>query len=730
MRKISVLILATLLLMTAMNVMPVYADGETSPIYITSNAGFSAYATGSGIAGDPYVISGVVLESFGDACVYIKNTDAFAIIDDFYLNGTGFYGIYLENVSNLNMTNGVIVEKKAAIFVNDCSRIFMNTITITNQLDNDYGIKIDRSDNISVRNCNITRAFFGLILLNSFRVEIVDNTFIDSGISFFNTCQVSTSVVLTGNTVNGRPIGYLYNHHDARYDISSYGQAILVNCVNITLYNANIGAATIGVQFIFSQNCVIALSNITGNYFGVYLYESSYCRVYANNITANTIGLGGSFATGTRVDENNFVDNTQYGIWVGTGVSSSILYNNNFINNTIGNARDDGSIQESNLIWLSAEFINSVNGRPLANVSVTIQKDGRTYTGYSNEYGIFKVSLPELGAYNFTIAKFRYQTKQYINYIISEHGVHLYQIELDKANLGPGTGYVLARFMNGTVPIGGAIVKVYSYLDGAYYYHSQQISTTVTPIGWVNITGLYYDNYTFVITRSDFEQKILQQIIIADGLADTYNNIQMVANPTDAFVYGWIFDYDNDTPIVNANVTIYNVLNDVKTGFTDVNGFVNITNIIYGTWFVEISKSGYVTAYREFTISHGGAQEFCPFTILLMPTDYVPSEPSMAIVNQWDNGVVGNYWDDYSGLVTSIVVIADENIYEIPGDNLDNPIDEYPLLSPYSRLNDNNTSTADVESVFEKYGNIIILVTMFSVIGLVIILFVLKRKNI
>jgi parallel beta-helix repeat protein len=653
----------------------IISDGEGSSIYITDNSNFTLYA-GSGIAGDPYIIAGEVLTNTGDGSVYIQDTDVYVVITDCVMNGTGYYGVYLNNVSNLNITSCDIYDKSAAILIDGCSRIFVSETNITNYGENDYGIRIDVSDNISVRNCNISLTSDGIQLWNSYRVEIVDNVFTGTGITFYGTCQVSTGIRIQNNIVNDKPLGYLYNAHDRVIDISGYGQALLINSVNVTLYNGDISDVNSGVEFIFCQNSVLAYSNVTGCKRGVLLYESAYSKIYGNNLTGNTHGIMGYFATGSIIHENNVLNNIGYGIWMWYGCSSSAVYLNNFIDNVLGNARDDGGIEDSNLIWLGARFRNPISNHPLINVSVTIEKDGRSYTGHTNENGLFKVPLPALGVYNFTVEKFRYQTKYYINHVIDQYGIHLYDIGLDKADLGSGTGYVLARFMDGATPIVGVDIQVYSVLDGAYYFHSSYVSADVPYAGWVNITGLYYDDYVFVITHPDYERNIINQVIIANGHAGTYNNIQLTAYSTDAFIYGNVTDEMTGIPLENVNITIYNEIRDTITVFTDNTGLYNVTDIPFGTYQAMCSLIDYQTVYFEFNINENGSQGFNPFDFEMLHDDYVPSEPGGAEVNGWDNGVKGNYWDDFGG----VVLLADEEgVYEVPGNNTDNPIDEHPL---------------------------------------------------
>jgi len=664
-KNIYVMILAFMLCVTMISigaVERVSADGEESPIYITDNSGFVLYAdSGNGVAGDPYIISGDILTSFGEGSVYIQSTDAHAIIIGCVMNGSGYYGVSLRNVSNVNITNCDIYDKSAAILIDNCNRIFVSETNITNHAENDYGIWIDASENVSIRDCNIFSAADGIRLWNSFRVEIVDNMFVGTGVTFYGTCQVSTGIRIQNNFVNGKPLGYLYNAHDMVIDIAGYGQALLVNSVNVTLYNGDISDVNSGVEFIFCQNSVLAYSNITDCGMGVLLYESAYSKLYGNNLRYNLHGLVGYFAVGSIIHENNLLNNTGYDIWMWYGCSSSVIYEND-----IDNARDDGAIEDSNLTWVAGRFTNSESGWPLSNVSVTVERAGRTHVAYTNVNGILKLPVPALGTYDLTIEKFRYQTKT-PSVTIDTEGIHLFEVRMYKANLGPGTGYVLARFMDGATPIVGVDVQVYSYLDGGYHYHSSYVSA-VSPAGWVNITGLYYDNYVFVATHPDYERNVINQVIIADGWAGTYDNIQSIANPTDAFIYGNVTDAVTDVPLENVNITIYNEIRDTMTVFTDDTGLYNLTNIPFGIYQVEVSLTDYDTEYGEFDVNMAGNQDSNPEDFTLLASDYVPEGAESAVVNNWDNELNGNYWDAFDGYV-----------YEIPGVNRDNPLDEYPL---------------------------------------------------
>lgn len=910
-KNLKVILFIGLLLVTTINIMAVSAEGEDSPIYINGNGDFATYASsGSGIISDPYIISGLN-ETGSDYSLYITNTDAYCVFDNLNLSEAA-YSVSMVNVSNVNITNSLLQPGNKGILIENSTYIgILSTIIMVDE--GKYGIRIDESDHVLVDNCFFSGGESGIIIKDSYRIWITDNIFLGAGLNFFGSSFVASSMNITGNLVNGKPLGYLEGEHDRVIDISGYGQAILTNCVNVTLHNGSISGTNMAVQFIFSMNSNLALSNITDNYIGLYLYESSYCRVYGNNISGNSIGLYGQFALGTIIYENNVIENTVYGFWLKAGCSSSTIYINNFIDNYI-NAKDDGGIMDSQLTWAAARFINRESGWPLSNVSVTVERAGRTFTAYTNPNGILKLPVPALGTYDFTIERFRYETKT-PSVAITTPGIHLYNVSMDKADLGPGTGYIQMRFMDGATPVVGAVAEVYSYLHGHYYYHSTEISA-VSPTGWVNITGLYYDNYFLRISHAGYEPRIINQVVIEDGLVGTFNNIQLtpiVEDPPalDTFAYVYVENFTSGLPVENANVTIRDE-SVVGTGLTDASGFVNITglydnidyvvevykagfekdfsifyagttathevylippmgpiledvtvltaheasflpiegtnvtlingsgyaftslsnssgyanfyNLVVGIYDVEITSLGYRNEYTVVDLSEEVDYEFylepvsnynftCyvedeltglpmvgtsvimtdgadqDYIVLTNSTGYahhtdlvygvyqlyvsasgytsqihpinlvddvyyevymsetLSGEPLSGVVNDYDNSLVGNYWDDAGG----IIVLAEESVpYEVPGDNPDNPTDDYPLAEPYTPSDDDvipepepepepepttttmptipTTTTLPKEDV-DISQMLIMMVGGMSIIGIVVVLVLIKRRE-
>jgi len=742
-KNVYVFILVSILSITMFNIGTgvVSADGANA-IYIEKNADFSIYASsGNGSIINPYIIEDISIESFGGSAVYVKNTTDYCIFRNIDISGTSpGYGFYLRGVSNVNITDSVIVDQTQGLQVYNSTNIGIINVSVTYDDSNTalgtYGVRLKYSNRILIENCSFDSMDAGVQLWSSYRVFIRNNIFIKTGLILQNTAFTGTDISVVGNTVNGKLLGYLYNAYNKRINISAYGQVILVSCTNVTLYGGVLDDVGMGAQFIFCHSCTIALSNISNSRFGIMIYESFRTRIYSNNIINNTYGATGFYALGTIIHENNFINNT-VGLWPFVGCSSSDIYLNNFIGND-DNIWDDGSRSDSQLNWVSAQFRNSVSGWPVANATITIERAGITYIGHTNEDGIIRLPVPLLGEYSVIIEKLRYTTIVR-NVDIIENGIHIFNVQMYKKDLGAGTGYILTRTMDAMyqTPIEGAEITVYSYLDGAFYYHSQHTTATGGSFpGWANITGLYYDNYVFIITHPSYVDEIIVKTIISNGLAGTYSNIEMDPDSIETFVQGYVYDFTNELPLEGVNVTFHREYGSAITVFTNSDGLYNMTGLPFGIYQAEYSLGDYNSQYETYQIDHVGSYYNNPANIRLFPSNYTPLAAEESVVNNYDNEVVGNYWDDFN----PDGVLAADGGYSIPGTNPDDPEDEYPLDEPFvpndqipttttTIITTTSTTTITTITEFTEFDWTFIVVGIVGVsMVCVIALFIRKRK--
>jgi len=216
-----------------------------------------------------------------------------------------------------------------------------------------YGIYIQREGTIITGNI-ISNIETG-ISVHSYNNKITDNEFINSGIYATSTYYENT---ISNNYVNGKPL--IYRHNKFNEIITVAGQVILLNCINITIENANISDVYYGIYMNECRYCKIIGNNITNcNIFlidskkneivnndiskidfrtmykivGITLQYSNENVISGNNIFSNEgTGIHIYYSNGNIIEKNNIEENRK-GIDLDDSNSNTIT-NNNFIENT------------------------------------------------------------------------------------------------------------------------------------------------------------------------------------------------------------------------------------------------------------------------------------------------------------------------------------------------------------------------------------------------------------
>jgi len=216
-----------------------------------------------------------------------------------------------------------------------------------------YGIYIQREGTTIAGNI-ISNIETG-ISVHSYYNKITDNEFINCGIYATSTYYENT---ISNNYVNGKPL--IYRHNNNNEKITNAGQVILLNCINITIENANISDVYYGIymnecrycKIIGNEitNCNVFLLNckkneIVGNIIskidrrtmymavGITLQYSNENEVFANNIFSNE-GTGiHIYYSNDNIVENNNIESNRKAIDLDDANSNTIT-KNNFIGNT------------------------------------------------------------------------------------------------------------------------------------------------------------------------------------------------------------------------------------------------------------------------------------------------------------------------------------------------------------------------------------------------------------
>ena len=256
----------------------------------------------------------------------IKNNDIGGIIIVIWYSN---YNIIENNIAHLiriyeysnnnTIANNSILGRIDICFSSDHNLFKNNTMnSVTNQwcnsntfLDNEFNgyLRLDDSYNYIIKNNSFTNC--GLSLKEDTHSNIVEN-----------------------NTVNNKPLEYYENSQDLI--LTDVGQAVLVDCENITIQNSTFNNLAYCIVLMRSNNCIILqnqMINCSSN--AIYSYQSSNSNISLNNILGNEDNT----STGINIREgsfhsitNNFVN--YLGITL-TESSNSFIYLNTVINNQI-----------------------------------------------------------------------------------------------------------------------------------------------------------------------------------------------------------------------------------------------------------------------------------------------------------------------------------------------------------------------------------------------------------
>jgi parallel beta-helix repeat protein len=166
---------------------------------------------------------------------------------------------------------------------------------------------------------------FGLVLESSTSyVSVFKNTFLGNGAYVMFSYQKGNS--FSDNTVNGRPLVYLYDVDD--YVVSGAGQVIAAYSDRLTAEDLNLSDASIGVELWDCDSSTLARLDCSGGEIGIFMVnysdmnEVSECNMsgcYVNGLQMNT-GCCGNTVTDCEMN-----DTTQTSIFLYWGCDGNVI---------------------------------------------------------------------------------------------------------------------------------------------------------------------------------------------------------------------------------------------------------------------------------------------------------------------------------------------------------------------------------------------------------------------
>ncbi|MCE7748384.1 MAG: hypothetical protein GPJ51_08295 [Candidatus Heimdallarchaeota archaeon] len=266
-----------------------------------------------------------------------------------YSNGRE--GIYLSNSMLSSVTHN-------ECYLNNYNGIYVLSGSL-NSFENNYlhnnnrdGIKITSSDsNIVANNTLYDNDWYGINNNYATSTSILDNNATKDGFGIFAGSQgVYDGLSVGGNTVNGKPLGYINGLGEATLAANVYGQLILVFCDGTIVKDETIADTSIALIMVGCENVTVDNCNFDNNNFGSIRLDNSMETTIQNTKCSYNEEYGGVYSLGaTNTSIYNVTANhNQFGIFLMGAtvfnvshctVMSNSWYNTRFQGAVAGNIR-------------------------------------------------------------------------------------------------------------------------------------------------------------------------------------------------------------------------------------------------------------------------------------------------------------------------------------------------------------------------------------------------------
>jgi parallel beta-helix repeat protein len=275
-----------------------YIDSDS--IYVNGNAAFTTTYSlpGTGTIEDPFVIEGYNITS-----ITVTNTDKYFKITNCYIQQQ----IHINNVA-------------------------AETALITNNIisNNLQGIVVEGSPftNISFNEMNTAN----IHVKASTSTLITNNTFTNGGLNILDSALSDIeSYIVTGNTVNGKKLGYFVGENNLIKTEPKYGQLFFINSQNIFISNQDLSNSNLGIFVKNGNNITLKSNNFYKNEFSIHLDTVQNANITYNSFIQNNNNEISLFNTLNANVAHNTLSDSYGRIYVYTATNISV--NNNIITN-------------------------------------------------------------------------------------------------------------------------------------------------------------------------------------------------------------------------------------------------------------------------------------------------------------------------------------------------------------------------------------------------------------
>ena len=221
-------------------------------------------------------------------------------------------GIYIDSVEGASIENctisegmGIIVELSKNVVISG-SRIVDNRLFEEEEAS---GIILSSSINVTVEGNRVANNTLGLWMFGCVNVTVRNNEFWRNGMIVWADCEYFRTYVVENNTVNGKPLLYLFNSTGTTVS-GDYGQVVIACSRDISVEGLNLSRTDVGLEVVLSSNI-----NITECLF-----------------QENLAGIMGSGLENLTITMCDVIDNLAVGIylsycWFTTVLNSTITGN-------------------------------------------------------------------------------------------------------------------------------------------------------------------------------------------------------------------------------------------------------------------------------------------------------------------------------------------------------------------------------------------------------------------
>ena len=243
-------------------------------------------------------------------------------------------GILIESATNITIDSNVISNCWYGIrSAGPSSKIAGNTIS-----NSYYGIFLTSSENSELHGNIVMNNTYGIYIGYSPNATLRSNSLNDNDFNFgfmgYSISHFSLDID-TSNTINGKPIYYLANQHNAQFspnELTNAGFIALVNCSEVTVQGFQ---DIYGISLAFTQKSKIISNAITNSVYGAHLLSSSDNLISTNTITNSSHGSSLWFFPENNTITGNLLEENRIGIYLNIYSPNPYneIYHNNFVSN-------------------------------------------------------------------------------------------------------------------------------------------------------------------------------------------------------------------------------------------------------------------------------------------------------------------------------------------------------------------------------------------------------------